>query len=147
MRRTFCLIEKSHIPAHIKISRNMGLKRRRRDSNPRAPEGKRISSAPRYDHFDTSPDLLPLTFSTYTQLLYYSRAVYKKKDPNLNLIILFADAGLRFLPHISPHLNLLSICPDSKSAVLPGRIHGASAFPQPLQSFFMRMAIPIILTC
>ena len=28
--------------------------RRRRDSNPRAPEGKRISSAPRYDHFDTS---------------------------------------------------------------------------------------------
>ena len=30
--------------------------RRRRDSNPRAPEGKRISSAPRYDHFDTSPD-------------------------------------------------------------------------------------------
>ena len=31
--------------------------RRRRDSNPRAPEGKRISSAPRYDHFDTSPIL------------------------------------------------------------------------------------------
>ena len=29
--------------------------RRRRDSNPRAPEGKRISSAPRYDRFDTSP--------------------------------------------------------------------------------------------
>ena len=28
--------------------------RRRRDSNPRAPEGKRISSAPRYDRFDTS---------------------------------------------------------------------------------------------
>ena len=25
------------------------------DSNPRAPEGKRISSAPRYDRFDTSP--------------------------------------------------------------------------------------------
>ena len=32
--------------------------RRRRDSNPRAPEGKRISSAPRYDHFDTSPDYM-----------------------------------------------------------------------------------------
>ena len=30
--------------------------RRRRDSNPRAPEGKRISSAPRYDRFDTSPN-------------------------------------------------------------------------------------------
>ena len=37
----------------IKVS-NEGLQRRRRDSNPRAPEGKRISSAPRYDHFDTS---------------------------------------------------------------------------------------------
>lgn len=33
------------------------LWRRRRDSNPRAREGKRISSAPRYDHFDTSPDM------------------------------------------------------------------------------------------
>ena len=32
-------------------------KRRRRDSNPRAPEGKRISSAPRYDHFDTSANV------------------------------------------------------------------------------------------
>ena len=32
-----------------------GSQRRRRDSNPRAPEGKRISSAPRYDRFDTSP--------------------------------------------------------------------------------------------
>ena len=32
--------------------------RRRRDSNPRAPEGKRISSAPRYDHFDTSAYVL-----------------------------------------------------------------------------------------
>ena len=31
--------------------------RRRRDSNPRAPEGKRISSAPRYDHFDTSANI------------------------------------------------------------------------------------------
>ncbi len=28
--------------------------RRRRDSNPRAPEGKRISSAPRYDRLNTS---------------------------------------------------------------------------------------------
>ena len=34
--------------------------RRRRDSNPRAREGKRISSAPRYDHFDTSPCMLNL---------------------------------------------------------------------------------------
>ena len=33
------------------------LWRRRRDSNPRAREGKRISSAPRYDHFDTSPGM------------------------------------------------------------------------------------------
>ena len=30
--------------------------RRRWDSNPRAPEGNRISSAARYDHFDTSPN-------------------------------------------------------------------------------------------
>ena len=35
--------------------RKVNCKRRRRDSNPRAPEGKRISSAPRYDRFDTSP--------------------------------------------------------------------------------------------
>ena len=27
-------------------------------------KGHSFSSAPRYDHFDTSPDLLPLTFST-----------------------------------------------------------------------------------
>ena len=40
------------------------LQRRRRDSNPRAPEGKRISSAPRYDRFDTTPcDLLHYTVS------------------------------------------------------------------------------------
>lgn len=31
------------------------FQRSRRDSNPRAPEGKRISSAPRYDRFDTTP--------------------------------------------------------------------------------------------
>ena len=42
--------------------------RSRRDSNPRAPEGKRISSAPRYDRFDTTPDcsrgsLQPLFYS------------------------------------------------------------------------------------
>ena len=29
--------------------------RKRWDSNPRAREGQRISSAPRYDHFDTLP--------------------------------------------------------------------------------------------
>ena len=31
--------------------------RRRWDSNPRAPEGNCISSAARYDHFDTSPQI------------------------------------------------------------------------------------------
>ena len=41
--------------------------RRRRDSNPRAPEGKRISSAPRYDHFDTSPKYSALIHYTTSQ--------------------------------------------------------------------------------
>ncbi len=35
--------------------------RRRRDSNPRDPEVKRISSAPRYDRFDTSACIVPDT--------------------------------------------------------------------------------------
>ncbi len=37
--------------------REPGSARSWRDSNPRAPEGKRISSAPRYDRFDTTPYL------------------------------------------------------------------------------------------
>ena len=44
--------------------------RRRWDSNPRAPKGKRISSAPRYDHFDTSP------YSFYAYLLYHNSDLY-----------------------------------------------------------------------
>ena len=43
-------------------------KRSRRDSNPRAPEGKRISSAPRYDHFDTTPNNLFPQHSHYETL-------------------------------------------------------------------------------
>ena len=39
------------------------IQRRRRDSNPRGPEAKRISSAPRYDRFDTSPKSTLLTIS------------------------------------------------------------------------------------
>ena len=34
--------------------------RRRRDSNPRALAGKRFSRPPRYDHFDTPPNILSL---------------------------------------------------------------------------------------
>ena len=37
--------------------RESGSARSWRDSNPRAQEGKRISSAPRYDRFDTTPYL------------------------------------------------------------------------------------------
>ena len=47
----------SHIILNIKDTQK-GVHyvwRRRWDSNPRAREGKRISSAPRYDLFDTSP--------------------------------------------------------------------------------------------
>ena len=44
------------------------LWRRRWDSNPRAREGKRISSAPRYDHFDTSPDMKLFYMSALTNL-------------------------------------------------------------------------------
>ena len=60
------------------------FKRRRRDSNPRAPEGKRISSAPRYDHFDTSPWRAVHDF--HTQLLHYNRIISKKKEDISNLI-------------------------------------------------------------
>ena len=52
------------------------FQRRRRDSNPRAPEGKRISSAPRYDHFDTSPDIF-LWIST--AFLLYQTSSEKKR--------------------------------------------------------------------
>ena len=37
------------------LGNNPKFKRRRWDSNPRAREGKTISSRSRYDHFDTSP--------------------------------------------------------------------------------------------
>ncbi len=38
--------------------KNIKKWRRGWDSNPRAREGKRFSRPPRYDHFDTSPQLL-----------------------------------------------------------------------------------------
>ena len=38
--------------------------RRRWDSNPRAVAGKLISSQPRYDHFDTSPEPAHYTMQT-----------------------------------------------------------------------------------
>ncbi len=45
-------------PPSVRTKKGMHLHsffaRRRRDSNPRDPEVKRISSAPRYDRFDTS---------------------------------------------------------------------------------------------
>ena len=42
--------------------------RRRWDSNPRAPEGNRISSAARYDHFDTSPIAIYIVYSNFSKL-------------------------------------------------------------------------------
>ena len=45
---------------------SFSLLRRGWDSNPRALSDKRFSRPPRYDHFDTSPDLLP-----DKQLLFY----------------------------------------------------------------------------
>lgn len=50
--------------------------RRRWDSNPRAPEGKRISSAPRYDHFDTSPSLVTLLERQRSALHRYGFVLY-----------------------------------------------------------------------
>ena len=41
----------------LALGKNPVKWRRRWDSNPRAREGKRISSAPRYDRFDTSPNI------------------------------------------------------------------------------------------
>ena len=57
--------------------------RRRRDSNPRAPEGKRISSAPRYDHFDTSADVLFATLIILIDFNYFVNTIsaYKKGLP------------------------------------------------------------------
>ena len=52
------VLSKGH-PAFLRFER------RRRDSNPRAPEGKRISSAPRYDRFDTSPNVSILSKKTH----------------------------------------------------------------------------------
>ena len=51
--KRFSGIEKAHRNS-IKIT--VDLWRRRWDSNPRAVAGKLISSQPRYDHFDTSPE-------------------------------------------------------------------------------------------
>ena len=50
--------------------------RRRRDSNPRAPEGKRISSAPRYDRFDTTPYLSDLYI--LSEFEKYFKSSYEK---------------------------------------------------------------------
>ena len=55
------------------------LWRRRRDSNPRAPKDKRISSAPRYDHFDTSPSHMCRGLIMMPQLLHYIRIPAKRK--------------------------------------------------------------------
>lgn len=46
---------KDKIALKTRILSFQGYSRRRWDSNPRAPEDNRISSAARYDHFDTSP--------------------------------------------------------------------------------------------
>ena len=48
----------------FKKSTSFLKQRRRRDSNPRAREGKTISSRSRYDHFDTSPNV-PFFKHTY----------------------------------------------------------------------------------
>ncbi len=59
-RKNYCLREneKASKPAWLLAFRW----RRRWDSNPRAREGKRISSAPRYDRFDTSPNVFQSAF-------------------------------------------------------------------------------------
>ena len=41
------------------------------DSNPRAREGKLISSQPRYDHFDTAPRHIKLTCLLYRILTFF----------------------------------------------------------------------------
>ena len=41
----------------LKQKNALGTQRRGWDSNPCAREGKRFSRPPRYDHFDTSPDI------------------------------------------------------------------------------------------
>ena len=45
------------------------MKRRGRDSNPRAREDKRFSRPPRYDHFDTSPRHFLLSLSSATMCI------------------------------------------------------------------------------
>ena len=42
--------------------------RRERDSNPREIALKRISSAPRYDHFDTTPFTFPIILVSNSQV-------------------------------------------------------------------------------
>ena len=59
--------------------------RRRRDSNPRAREGKRISSAPRYDHFDTTPSLASAKADTRIIIAFSS----EKSRENLLIAFLF----------------------------------------------------------
>ena len=74
--------------------------RRRRDSNPRAPEGKRISSAPRYDHFDTSPEYsaVALLIIRLPQLLYYIRLFLKKKDQTYFFAVCTAYTSWYLIP-------------------------------------------------
>lgn len=62
--------------------REPGSARSWRDSNPRAPEGKRISSAPRYDRFDTTPYLsitIPIIMFLVRQVkvvVFHKNSVY-----------------------------------------------------------------------
>ena len=72
---TFPCVDESHTRVLAKIKSRwkrthlLLIWRRRWDSNPRAPKGKRISSAPRYDHFDTSPYF-------HAHLLYHNDGFY-----------------------------------------------------------------------
>ena len=77
----------------IEVCQWMLFWRRRRDSNPRAPEGKRISSAPRYDHFDTSPFSMAAEtcrrhIAKFPQLVYYIRLCDKRKALNWKNIMM-----------------------------------------------------------
>ena len=59
--------------------------RRRWDSNPRAREGKLISSQPRYDHFDTSPCIMQVFYfkhHPHTKLVYHASQPIARKNPD-----------------------------------------------------------------
>lgn len=74
--------------------------RRRRDSNPRAPEGKRISSAPRYDRFDTSPYNINEIFFLSDGILFrtHQTIIYYKLFPLIRqLNFFYFPAGVLFL--------------------------------------------------